>query len=275
MVGGVGNAGEEPVGAVDRQGVLVEPVADAVHQDGQPDQDRQMSLGGSAAAAAGAAEPQPAHRVVHDGRDDRADDQCGEGERQHEPPPRVAEDEERDVEPELRVVDVERLRVAPGQIFQGPTTGRAAGEQADDDTDDDQHPDESGLQQLPVALEQRAAGRLDAQPRPQPVGDRGVGDDARRHDQPEGHEQPDPGQQHLAEHRAVAERPVPQTVGPDAGEDRERHDQDRDDDQRRQNGAPSSADPQTAQTLISPQPLLRRTRCLGNDPAGPGGSARG
>ena len=234
-----------------------------------------MCLGGSATAASRSAEPQAAHRVVHDGGRDRTEDQRGEGERQDEPPPRIGEDEEPDVKPEPRVGDVERLRIAPGQIFQGAAAGGTAGEQANDDTYHDQHPDKSGLQQFPVAFEQRTAWHLGAQPRPETIGNGCIGDDTRRHDEAEGHEQPDPGEQHRAEHRGVADRPVPETVCPYAGEYREGHDQDRDDDQCRQNGAPSPADPQTAQTLISPQPLLRRIRCLGNDPAGPGGSARG
>src|SRR6185312_15104034 len=119
-----------------------------------------MCLGGSATAASRSTEPQAAHRVVHDGGHDRTEDQRGEGERQDEPPPRIGEDKEPDVKPEAWVGDVERLRIAPGQVFQGPPTGGTTGEQAYHNTYRYQHPDESGLQQFPVAFEQRTARHL-------------------------------------------------------------------------------------------------------------------
>src|SRR5215212_10308983 len=49
---------------------------------------------------------------------------------------------------------------------------------------------------------------------------------------------------------------MPQAVGPHAGENGKGHNQDRNNDQRRQNGAPSPANTQTAQTLISPYTRL-------------------
>ena len=149
------------------------------------------------------------------------------------------------------VSDAERGCVLPGQVFQHPAGGRAASKQADDDADCDQHPDKPGFQHLAIALQQRAGGYLRSKPRPQPVRDGRVGDDAGSHDQAERHEQPDLGQQHLAENRGVAEGAVPQPVGPHAGENGKGHDQYRDNDQCRQNGAPSPADPQTAQTHLS------------------------
>ena len=188
-----------------------------------------------------------------------------------EPPPRVAEDEERDVDPELLVGLPERGRVAPGQEFQGLTTRGAAGEQADQDRHDDHDPGKAGLEKLPIALQQRAGRGLGAHPRPQPIGDRCVRGDHRGHDQPEGHEQADPGHQHLAEHRAEAERLIPQTVGPHAGEDRKRHHQHSDDHQRRQDCTPASTDSQATQPT-SPQAQIV---CLTNEPPRPHGSARG
>ena len=83
--------------------VLVEPVAETLHQHGQTDQDREVSLGRPTAAPTLAAEPQTTHRVVDDGSHDRTEDQCREDERQNEPPPRIGENEESNVEPEARV----------------------------------------------------------------------------------------------------------------------------------------------------------------------------
>ena len=213
-----------------------------------------MGLSRRRAAAARTGQPQPAHRVVHDGCGDHAQAQYGEGERQGEPPPRVAEDEEGHVDAELRIVDVERRRVAPGKVVEDAGTRRAAGEEPDQDADDHGDHDESRLEQVAVALQDRAAaGRT--QPRPEPEGDRGVGDHAGGHDQSEGREQADPGQQHLAEDGAVVEGSVPEPVGPDAGEDREDHHEGRDDDQGGQDRASSSADPHGAQ-LCTPLSVL-------------------
>ena len=116
----------------DLQAVLVEPVADALDQHGQTDQDRQVGLGCRAAAPGGPLKPQPADGVVHDGRGDRGEAQSGEGERSDEPPPRVAEDEEADVHAELRIGDAERRRLPPGEVSETTLPRRgAAGEQPD------------------------------------------------------------------------------------------------------------------------------------------------
>ena len=133
IVCGVGDAGEQPVGAFDRQRVLVEPVAETLHQHRQANQDREVSLSGTTPAATWAAEPQPTHHVVDDGRDNRTEDECCEGERQNEPPPRIVENKEPDIEPEPRIGDVEGRRVSPGQVLQHMPAGRTAREQADDE----------------------------------------------------------------------------------------------------------------------------------------------
>ena len=58
LVVGVVDAGEERM-RCDLQPVPVEPVAEALHQHGKADQDRQVGLGGRAAASAGPVKRMP------------------------------------------------------------------------------------------------------------------------------------------------------------------------------------------------------------------------
>ena len=222
--GGVVDAGEDRH-AGHFEAVLVEPVVDALHQHREADEDGQVRLGGRTAAPPGPAEAQGPGQVVHDGGHDGGEPEHGEGERQDEAPPRVVEDEEADVEAELRVGDAERGRVPPGEIGLGLTGRRTAGEQPDQHPEPDHDPDRPGLEQLAVPLQQLATAAGRTQARADPVGDGGVRHHDRGHDQAEGGEQADPGQQHRAEHRPVVERVEPQPVGPEVDEDREAHHQ--------------------------------------------------
>jgi hypothetical protein len=70
---------------------------------------------------------------MHNGGHDRAEDQCREEERQDEPPPRIVENKEPDVEAEPRIGDVEGRGVSPGQVVQHVAAGRTAREEADDE----------------------------------------------------------------------------------------------------------------------------------------------
>ena len=168
---------------------------------------------------------------------------AAKSEREDEAPPRVVEDEEADVEPELGIGDAERCGVAPGQVGLDLAGGGPAGEQPDQDAEPDHDPDRPGLDQLAVAVEQLTAAAGGPQPRAQPVGDGGVGDHDGGHDQPEGREQTDPRQQHGREHGPEVDGVEPEPVGPEVDEDGEGDHQNGDDDQRGQDRAAPSADP--------------------------------
>ena len=241
VVGGVVEAGQQRL-VLDLQPVAVEPVADAPHHDGQADQERQLRLGRGRGTAARAGEAQRAHHVVHDRRRGGGEAEQGEEEGQREAPPRVGEDEEGDVQAELGVRGAERGGVAPGQEGEDLAARGATGEEPDQHGDRGDDPDEAGLQQLPVALEQRAARRPGADPRPEAVGEGGAAGHGEGHQQAAAEEQADPDQQHLVEDGAEVERAVPEPVGPHAGEDGEQDHQHGGDHQGGQDGAPASTD---------------------------------
>ena len=237
VVGGVADTGDQVGrGVGDLQPVLVEPVADRLDEHREAEQDRELSLSCDRSAPPGAGQLDRPHHVVHDRRGHEAEAQGGEDEGQREAPPRIVEDEERDIQPELGLLDAERGGVAPGQVGQGLPGGSTAGEEAENDPDRDHHGEEAHLQDFSVALQQWAGGRLGPHPGPEAVSDRRVRGHRRRHDEPEAHEQADPGQQHGVEHRTEVEGVEPQPGRPEAGEDGEDDHQDRDDHQGRQNG---------------------------------------
>src|SRR5829696_2249959 len=66
---------------------------------------------------------------------------------------------------------------------------------------------------------------------------------------------------------------MPQPVGPHAGSNGKDDDQDCDNDQRRQNGAPSPAEPQTAQTHLTSTAANGTVVVSASDPAGPSGTS--
>ena len=98
---------------------------------------------------------------MHDRRRHGTEADCGEDKGQREPPPRITEDEEPDVQPELGIGFAEGRPVLPREVLERVAARGASGEKLDDAQSYD-HPDELGFEHLPVTLEQgaaRSAGR--------------------------------------------------------------------------------------------------------------------
>ena len=220
---GVGRPGGHRAALGEVDAVAIEPVGDALEQDERPHQDEQLRLGAGGRPDPPALQPQPAVERVHHHRHRQRQQDRGEQIAEHQPDERVGEDEERDVQLELRVLLAERDLV--GEQQPGPPGTRRA--EAGDESHQGEHDPE---QQPPVRVHGQPVG-LDAgtlrrdRPvgRPEPEGDDGVDAGHQGHEDPADEEERPPRPVGDAEHRLVMHRAVPQEIGPHPGDDDEHH----------------------------------------------------
>ena len=175
LVVGVGDAGEQRA-LLGRQRVAVEPVRRRPGERDERAEDAEVHVGGAGGGPA-AGQLQAAVDVVGEGRGDERQDEHHRHEADDEAQPRQGEDEEADVEAELRVLDAERLAVGPQQEGAPGAHRPGAGEQAEHDRDDPHGEAAQRLDGLAVLLEHLLGGRDRDVQRAGAVGD----DQARGH----------------------------------------------------------------------------------------------
>ena len=241
---GVGQAGDQR-GVLGGELVALQPVVAGPQQHQDAEDDREVHPGGRRRPPRTALHPQAAVQVMRCGSSDPGHDDDGHQEAGDEPQPRQREDEEADVEVELRVLDVERLTVPPQQVGLPLPGRRAAGEQADHDRHRDRAEPAQRLDLLAVAVQAGLLGRDRRIDRPRAEGEDQAGEDRATRDQPTDDEEQHLGEQLGGEDPGVADRLVPEQVGPEL-----RADQDEGHDDAR--GSPASAAGRRGAAVRSP-----------------------
>jgi len=224
---GVGRAGGHRAALGEVDAPPVHPVGHALEQDEHPDQHVDLGLRGHGGPRPPGMPAQPAVEHVHRHRGQQRQEHRREQVAQHEAQEGVGEDEERDVEVELRVLAAERDPVDEQQPGTPGPRGGDPGDHADQAEHDPQQQPPVRVDRHPVGVHPRAlGGRGRPVHRPQPVGEHGVEADHGRHEDPDHEEQCPPGPVDHAEDRRVIHRAVPEPVGPHPGDDGEQHAED-------------------------------------------------
>ncbi|CAB4755887.1 unannotated protein [freshwater metagenome] len=233
---GVLQAGEscDEALALDRQAVAVEPVRGGLEEQQQRDERRELDLSRLRCAIALRLQPEPAVQVLHDhGGDDRDEEHC-EPEAEQEPDEGEGERVERQVKPELGIIDPEVGGIAPQQVRAPLARGREAGEQSQDDRDHEHELRSVRLDGRPVSLEARLLGRHAPERRPGAPCQPHDEDERTEHQAAESAEQNGPGDELRREDLGLVDRVEPQEVGVEAREDDEGDDDHPEHDERRE-----------------------------------------
>ena len=192
----------------------VEPVGHRLEPDEQGHQGGQVRAGGGGDPVTEALEPDPTVEVVHRQRAQQRDHDRGEAHAEEEAQERVLEDVEARVDAEEGVFPVELAAVAEQHPVGPATLCRQPGEDSDQGGEQGDPQPHAGGNDHPVALQRRLLRGVRTQQRAQSVGQEQVGRHDQGHPQPEGEEQPHPGEEHPGEDLAVVDLPEPQQLGP-------------------------------------------------------------
>ena len=159
----------------------VEPVVDALEQQEDPDQRRELGLRRAGDPVAGRLQPDAAVEVVHGRREQQRGEHGRHREVDQEVQPRQAEDVEADVLAEVGVGLAEVRAVVPQQEGAPLPRRRDAGEDAEHDADADQQQPADRRHDLAVALQVGLLRGVRAEDRTQPEGEVEVDADDQRH----------------------------------------------------------------------------------------------
>ncbi len=177
-------------------------------------------------------DPQPAVQHVHRRGQHQCEQDGREQERQQHPQERIHEDEERDVQVELRVLVAERHPVDEQQPGTPVARGREAGDQPDQAEQHDHDAAPVRVDRLPVCLDALVTWTGRRVGRPQPVRDHEVRADDAAHEHGGNTEEQPFRAVGRGEDPRLVHGAVPEVVGPDASDDRDQDCQYHDDDHR-------------------------------------------